>query len=355
MEEALISLATNGHSGNITPDEMARLLCQKAPTLADLSTDQLKAVAQVVLTQDLVEELRTKKNLADIDWKRERANFLSDARSRHTRRAYAAGLDRLEKWARREKIDPLSLDAREADQFIRDLKAGLIPAQVKTIGKNGKPRGNKPLPGGSSPAAASSRRDISAISAFYSRLERYHAAVRNPFRGTRIRPPNENKKEVVIPTEAEYEASIEAVPPMEKAIIKCLALRGLRAGALPTLTRSAGRYYGVSKGKKLKEGETEGIILPREALDAIQEAGLDGKRPFAALNADAIGQRVNYYIRKLYRAGTIKARYSCHDFRHFFAVTEYERDKDIFRVSKLLNHANIAITQNYLRSLKVSL
>jgi hypothetical protein len=75
--------------------------------------------------------------------------------------------------------------------------------------------------------------------------------------------------------------------------------------ALPTLTRSAGRYYGVSKGKKLKEGETEGIILPREALDAIQEAGLDGKRPFAALNADAIEQRVNYYMRKLYQDGTI--------------------------------------------------
>jgi integrase len=142
---------------------------------------------------------------------------------------------------------------------------------------------------------------------------------------------------------------------MEQAIIKTLALRGLRAGALPTLTRSAGRYYGTSKGKKLTEGATEGVILPQEALDAIEKAGLDIKKPFAPYKTDALEKRVTYRTGKLFREGKIKAAYSCHDFRHFFAVREYQKDKDIFRVSKLLNHADVSITQKYLRGLKVSL
>jgi integrase len=339
----------------VTPDEMARLLMEKAPTLADLTPEQLKAVAQVVMTQDLVDELRQKKNLAGIDWKEERAHFLDDTRSAATRRVYSAALDRLELWASRKQIDPLTLNASQADQFIRDLKAGHIAFAVKSIGKNGKPRGKKPLAEGLSPAPATTRRDISAISAFYSKLERYHDTIRNPFRGTRIRPPNENKKETVIPTEEDYKLIIRGVPLIEQAIIKTLALRGLRAGALPTLTRSAGRYYGVSKGKKLTEGTTEGVMLPQEALDAIEKAGLDSKKPFAGLTPDAIEQRVNYWTGKFFREGAIKAPYSAHDFRHFFAVREYEKDKDIFRVSKLLNHADVSITQRYLRSLKVSL
>jgi integrase len=344
-----------GAEAAITPDEMARLLMEKAPTLADLSPEQLKAVAQVVMTQDLVDELRQKKNLIGIDWKEERAHFLEDAKSPQTRRAYASGLDRLETWAERWKIDPLTLNASQADQFIRDLKAGHIPAQVKSIGKNGNPRGQKPLAEGASPAPATTRRDISAVSAFYSILERYHPQIRNQFRGTRIRPPNENKKEILVPTEADYSAIIANVPPTEQAIIKVLALRGLRAGALPTLTRSAGRYYGTSKGKKLSEGETEGVILPDEAISAIEKAGLDLKKPFAGLKPEAIEKRVTYWTGKFYKEGSIKAPYSAHDFRHFFAVREYTKDKDIFRVSRLLNHSNVAITQKYLRSLKVSL
>jgi integrase len=359
MNELEIGLTPLDGAGSlpsgVTPDEMARLLCEKSPTLADLSPEQLKAVAQIVMTQDLVEKLRLKKNLAGIDWQEERARFLGDARSPATRRAYSAALDRLESWAKRRQIDLLILNASQADQFIRDLKAGHIPMQVHSRGKNGRPRGRHPLAEGTSPAAASSLCDISAVSAFYSWLERYHDIIRNPFRGTRVRPPNENKKETVIPTEADYEAIIAGVPVMEQAIIKTLALRGLRAGALNTLKRSGVRYYGVSKGKNLTEGTTEGITLPQEVLQALKQAGLDIKKPFAGFATDALEKRVYYWTRKLYRRGVIRAAYSCQDFRHFFAVREYTRDKDIFRVSKLLNHADVATTQKYLRSLKVSL
>jgi len=79
------------------------------------------------------------------------------------------------------------------------------------------------------------------------------------------------------------------------------------------------------------------------------------KKPFAWINANAIERRINYHIGKLRKAGKIAAAYSCHDFRHYFAINEYKKDRDIVRVSKLLNHANVSITQNYLRGLGVSL
>jgi integrase len=225
---------------------------------------------------------------------------------------------------------PLELSPGQADAFIRELKTeGRAPASV--------------------------RRDIAAVSAFYTWLERYHAAVKNPVRGTRIRPHNENDKETVIPTLAEYRIIIDTLPPLEKAIVITLALRSLRAGALPTLELKAGKYHGKSKGKPLKENNAAGITLPREALSAIRAAGLDVKKPFAGYSASAIECRVNRRIGELCRDGKIRAPYSAHDFRYYFAVQEYNKRKDIYRVSMLLNHANIAITQAYLKSLDVKL
>jgi integrase len=276
------------------------------------------------------EMINRKINIAGIDWRKERETFLTDARSEHTRRAYADALGKLEAWANREGINPLECTPMQADAFIRELKT-------------------------EARAAASVRRDVAAVSAFYTWLERYHAAVKNPVRGTRIRPPNENKKETVIPTPAEYRIIIDALPPLEKAIVVTLAVRGLRAGALPTLELKAGKYHGKSKGKPLKENNTAGITLPREALSIIRATALDIKKPFAWITANAIERRINYHIGKLYQAGKIKAAYSCHDFRHYFAVSEYNKRKDIYRVSMLLNHANIAITQTYLKSLDVKL
>jgi len=313
-----------------SPAEMAMRIKQEAPTLADLNNEQLELIARIVMTQRLAAEMNTAVDLAGIEWQKERDTFLSDCRSEHTHRAYTAALGRLEAWASREGKNPLSLSASDADQFIRELKA------------EGR-------------AAASARRDIAAASAFYTFLERYHSAIKNPFRGTKIRPPKENKKDTVIPAAADYETIIKELPPIERAIVITLAGRGLRAGALPTLELKHGKYHGKSKGKTLLENDAAGITLPPKAISAIKAAKLDLKKPFAWITANAIERRVNYQIGKLYNAGKIAACYSCHDFRHYFAVQEYKKNKDIFRLSKLLNHAGIQVTQVYLKSLGVKL
>jgi site-specific recombinase XerD len=282
--------------------------------------------------------INRKIDIAGIDWQGEIDTFLNYTRSLHTRRAYAAALGKFEEWVKHIGISPLEMSAACADRFIHDLKAQSL-------------------------AAASVRRDIAAVSAFYTFLERStNGKVKNPIRGTKQRPPRENKKETIIPDAADYQVIISEMPRIERAIVITMANRGLRIGALPTLELKNGKYHGKSKGKILKENNTAGITLPPEALKAIRAAGLDVKKPFAwrtrqgtANNANALERRINNHMGKLYHAGKINAPYSAHDLRHYFAIDQYKKKKDIYRVSMLLGHANIAITQIYLKSLNVKL
>jgi site-specific recombinase XerD len=49
--------------------------------------------------------------------------------------------------------------------------------------------------------------------------------------------------------------------------------------------------------------------------------------------------------------GKVRARYSVHDLRHAFAVWLYTETRDIYAVEKALGHANVSVTETYLRSL----
>jgi len=243
---AIARRITGSPAANVA--EMAMRIKREAPALADLNNEQLEQIARIAMTQRLTAELNRRVDLAGIDWQKERDTFLSDTKSPHTRRAYAAALGRLEAWASRENINPLELNATTADQFIRALTAA-------------------------TKAAATARRDIAAISAFYTHLERYHGAIKNPVRGTNIRPRKENDKETIIPTAVDYKTIIAELPPVERAIVIVMATRGLRAGALPTLELRGEKYIGKSKGKRLEENGAAGIILSPEALKAIRAAG----------------------------------------------------------------------------------
>jgi integrase len=83
----------------------------------------------------------------------------------------------------------------------------------------------------------------------------------------------------------------------------------------------------------------------------IRAAGLDRRRPFAESSKTRLADAIRKRTARLAEFGTIKAAYSAHDFRHLFAVTEYRKDRDIYRVSKLLGHASIQVTETYLRGL----
>jgi site-specific recombinase XerD len=301
--------------------DMAIRIAREAPTLADLNADQLEQIARIVMTQRLTQELNAAANLAGIDYGAEREAFLNNAgrtKSKHTARAYGAGLDRLEAWASTKGISALELTPAQADDFVYSLQGR---------------------------AAASVRLDTAAASSFFTWLHRRHSAIDNPFRGSKARPAKKAVKKIEIPTAPEVETIIRELPAYEAAAAAIMAYRGLRAGALPTLSISGGRFAGHSKGKDIA-GE-----MPTAAMGAIKAATLPLRGPFAGIKANTLEQRIIRAVAKLNKAGKVQAPYSCHDLRHFYATAEYRKDKDIHRVSKLLGHASIQITETYLRGL----
>jgi integrase/recombinase XerC len=304
--------------------DMAMRIAREAPTLADLNSEQLEQIARMVMTQKLTHELHTAANLAGIDYHAERETFLNNAGkidSKHTRRSYATALAKLEVYTDRAKISPLELTPARADDFIYSLK------------------GN---------AAASIRRDVAACSSFFTWLERRHEVIKNPFRGTKARPALKAQKSLAIPNVTEVKKIIAALPALEAAAVSVMAFRGLRIGGLPGMEIMGNRFKTTSKGK-LQSGE-----LPDNALKAIKAANApDKRRPFSGITPEALARRIEYHIDKQHKAGKIDVVYSCHDFRHFYAVTEWRKDKDIKRLQGLLFHSGIQVTDQYLRGLGI--
>ena len=132
-------------------------------------------------------------------------------------------------------------------------------------------------------------------------------------------------------------------------IVSIMTYRGLRIGAFKSLSIRGENFKAVSKGKEYK-----GTFGP-EIIARITELKLPLPSPFADIDTVSLKSKVKYEVEKMYLAGKIKAPYSAHDFRHYFAATEYQKDHDIYRVSKLLNHASIAVTETYLKSINVIL
>ena len=77
--------------------------------------------------------------------------------------------------------------------------------------------------------------------------------------------------------------------------------------------------------------------------------------PFEDMKAENICNTFRYYTAKLYKEGRIKAIYSIHDLRHFFATEYYKRAKDIKGLQVMLNHSSVTSTEKYLSSLGIKL
>ena len=306
--------------------DMAQRIAHEAPTLADLNPDQLEQIARLVITQRLTNELHTAANLAGIDYAAERETFLNNAGStdsKHTHRSYRSALARLEAYADRAHISPLELTPARADDFIYSMKG------------NG--------------AAASTRRDVAACSSFFTWLERRHEGIKNPFRGTKARPALRSTKELAIPKNAtEVKKIIANLPAHEAAAVSVMAFRGLRIGGLPGMEITGSRFKTTSKGKTISGALSDSVLSAIKAANAP-----DKRKPFSGIMQEALARRIEYHIGKLYEAGKIGAAYSCHDFRHFYAITEWNKDKDIKRLQGLLSHSSIQITDRYLRSLNI--
>jgi site-specific recombinase XerD len=304
-------------AGEARVREVAQRIARDAPRLADLSPEELEALARAAVAADLRDGLRKAAALERIDYAGERAAFLRSRRSPGTARVYGRALARLEAWCEARELSVLELGPAEADDWI--------------VGSKGDGR-----------APASVRLDVDAASAFFTWLERRHAQVRSPFRGTRARPPAQPSRRLEVPTPEEVATITASARGETRKAVLVLSKLGLRVGALPTLEVRGLRWRSYSKGRDIS-GEL-GEDLKRE---------LGGSRPFWDRSADGIAHAVRDLTRRMAKAGEIRAVYSVHDLRHAFAVATYERTHDVYAVKQALHHASVAMTERYLRSLGV--
>ena len=140
-----------------------------------------------------------------------------------------------------------------------------------------------------------------------------------------------------------------------------MALRGIRVGGLPSLIIDYANqsFSTTSKGKLYKGHLTEAEALGDIPVLNFFRVFEGKKKPFNDMNAPQIKMQIAYWMQKLCKEGVISNRYSCHDFRHHYAVAQYRGDYadinkgDIYKLKVLLNHSCISITETYLKTLNL--
>ena len=308
--------------GDNAVENMVLQIANQSPKLSDLTQEQLEQIAKIVMTQNLTNELSDKAKIANIDYRAEKTMFLmmaSKTGSEHTQSAYLKALMSLERYTKKNGLNIMRLTPGQADDFI--------------YGLTGSPNTKSIV--------------IAGVSAFYSYLERRYSVIKNPIRGTKARPAKKTVRELEIPSEIELVTILNELPELERMAVYIMAYRGLRIGALNRLKVWGSRYQSVSKGKSIY-GE-----LPIEVIANIKYSELSNRTPFESMTTNALKLRIYRQTMRLCKEGKINAAYSAHDFRHYFAVVQYQKDRDIYRLSKLLDHTSISITEGYLRSLKL--
>lgn len=296
------------NNNNIITEEQAELLIKQANYL------------------NILDYMKEEQLIKQIDYETEKENFFkqcSKTKSNHTKRQYKNGLNKLEEYCRINNKNILFIKAREADDFITEVNSSEL-------------------------SNLSIRALVSSCSSFFSFLERRYPFIKNPFRGTKTRPPVKNKKRLEVPTKKEIELIIKDISdPLIKMAIIFIMECGVRVGALPKLEIKNNKYYSYSKGKEISWKVTD------KAIKELKKNKLDIETPFKNKSSEVIRNIFYRSSKRLYVQGKIKAAYSIHDIRHYFAVTLYKQTRDIELIRKALNHSNIAITGLYLRSLEV--
>ncbi len=268
-------------------------------------------------------------------------SWLNQSISSKTKATYMEAMGTFLKFLKAENLHILDVDCYIADKYRDYLKNDSI------YGNN------------------SIRIKLSSISSFYGQLERWEDIDKNPFRGMKknLKP---EEKEYRIPSKDDIAALIESFEMDRNATgrgshfkrqaayptiiaILLMAYRGLRIGIFDSLkVKEGGRFDGLSKGKLMK-GNVEDGLTEEGLYNLLKKYNFKPNRPFHS--SKALKVNIERRVSKLFSEGKLSKKFSCHGFRHFFAVNEYRVDKDIYRVELLLGHSSISVTERYLKSL----
>ena len=300
---------------------------ERIPALSDLSETALEQPITTAVFQRLVRKTDFELQAAGIDMREELRLFL-DTKKTSTQGIYLNTFRELNRYAGSIKKRLFEFTYRDADNYVYYRKEkGYSNASICLW--------------------------ISAASGLCGFLERRYfggfsdglgLCFKNPFRGISIRPKPFPPRSLDVPNDEEVTVMLQRFPARLVPALAIMAFRGLRCDALSTPVFEGEKFTGVSKGKTIR-----GTISPELAALLVKHQGLRIKYRYRSLDSRKVS--LSYHTRKLFERGKPRAVYSCHDVRHYFAVTEYRKDKDIWRVSKLLGHNGLAATAHYVRSL----
>lgn len=309
----------------------------KSLDIESLSPEGQRKVLEGLLFDKAKKQLSSRIDKADFNTAEKVDFWLKDATaSEYTRRSYEKAIMDFLNYLSGEFIHPLDVNYEIAVHFRNTLKDKYAYKSVKA--------------------------KISFISSFYSFLERTEDISRNPFRALKPLKMQEKQSVKKVPPAEKVEQLIRfflddeiatgkgshfkraAAIPTTAAII-IMAYRGLRIGIFDTLVvKEGGNFTGFSKGKQISGNLDDGNP---GTYDRLKSIGWKPKDGFPRSNT--VKMNVTRKIADLYGKNT----FSCHSFRHFFAVTDYKEHKDIYRLKVLLDHESISTTERYLQSLGI--
>lgn len=299
--------------------------------------ETVKKLLQSIVIDELKADIKQKKLLLSYDFELESNNFINLFESEHTKEGYRYAINDFVSFCNKKHLQtPLECTPSLADEWI--INQRVLNKSASTI-----------------------RRNVAGVSSLFSYIERNSFnKITNPFRGTRARPPRERKTQNKFYSMGNIDAVqlnkvdkdiytiLDNINDQElKAIIIIMYKRGLRCGAFQDMTINGDIFKTRSKGKEIK-GK-----LNSECLQAIDNAKLKHNAPFTTWSENRLKCKFKYYTNKLYKMGVISYNYSCHDLRHAYALREYTKEHDLYKLSKLLDHASVNITQVYLSGLGI--
>ena len=302
---------------------MDKLIVKKQNKKAVITEEQALMLIEKANVLNMLDYYKQEQLIKSINYKEEKEIFLKQCKSWQTRQKYGQAINILERYCEEKNLNILFFKAKESDDFIMHIKTSeLSNLSIRLI--------------------------VSACSSFFTFLHRRHPiAIENFFIGTKMRPPARNKKKIEVPSKREIEKIIENISDKAiKSAVIFICECGVRVGALPNLEIRKNKYYSFSKGK-----EVSGKVSDK-TINYLKKNKLDLKYPFKNKSSEVIRNIFYRSSKRLYKRGEIKAKYSIHDVRHYFAIKLYKKTKDIELIRQALNHSNIAITGLYLRSLE---
>ena len=299
--------------------------------LNELNQDQLKKIMQLVNIDDLKNQFVNKKQIAKFDHIKVFESFLKHTgrdinnKSQHTAEIYTRYLKEFFNYIDDRSMHILEVDRKNANEYVNHLTAQTTAPATKRI-------------------------KINIIKAYYNYLQHELDLInKNPF--TRIKTPKHapaSDTHILTETEiknlknyyktAKHHNAIEPSRAM-LIIIDLLIDTGLRVGAVETLKHAGGNTYKYfSKGKAGAVKVNDKLSKQLETID------------LTAWNRARIQRQLDQASKMLKVSRSI---YTPHNFRHYFAVKEYRKNKDVYKLKELLNHSSIVITENYLKTLKL--